>query len=174
MGILMNLLFPSTDLAYLIPAIWGMNEPVLFSGGIKGSLDNLKFKKINLKIGKNTQLTTDLELRGLPDWKNTFIYFRLYNNVINFNDIAEIRLPDSSPDRYLKIPEALLNNLRLTYQGNFSGFPRDFVAYGTLGGDLGTVSTDLAIRPKKSGEISLNGNLNAKSFLFGRLLISIH
>jgi len=41
-----------TDLSYAIPELWGMNEPILFSGGIKGSLSNLKFKKINFKIGK--------------------------------------------------------------------------------------------------------------------------
>ena len=158
------------DFAYLIPEVWGMNEPILFSGGIKGALSNLKFKQINLKIGRNTQLTTDLELRGLPDWKNTFIFFKLYNNIINFNDLATIRLPDSYKDRYLKLPKVLLNDLKLTYRGNFSGFPSDFVAYGTLGGDMGILSTDITIRPKKSGEINFNGNLNAKSFQIGRLL----
>jgi len=159
-----------TDLAYVIPEIWGMNEPILFSGSIKGSLSNLKFKKINFKIGKNTQLNADLELKGLPYWKNTFIFFKLYNNVFNFNDLAAIRMPDSSPERYLKIPKVLLNDVKLTYQGNFSGFPSDFVAYGTLDGDLGKLSTDIAIRPKKSGEIGFKGNLNAKSFQIGRLL----
>lgn len=159
-----------TDMAYLFPAIWGMNEPVLFSGGINGSLDNLRLKKINVKIGKSTQMTADLEMTGLPDWKNTFVFLRLYNNILIFNDLATIRLPDSSPDRYLKMPPQLLNNLKLTYQGNLSGFPRDFVAYGNLGGDLGTLSTDIALRPEKSGEIKFNGSLRAKSFLFGKIL----
>jgi hypothetical protein len=158
------------DLAYLIPDIWGMNEPVLFSGSIMGSLNKLKLKKVNIKIGKKTQLTTDLELSGLPDWENTFIFFKLYNNVINFNDLATIRLPATAADRYLKIPKTLLNNLNLTYQGNFTGFPHDFVAYGNLRGDLGMLFTDIAIRPKKTGEISFNGNLNARSFQVGRIL----
>ena len=138
-----------TDLSFAIPEIWGMNEPILFSGGIKGSLSNLKFKKINFKIGKETQVYADLELKGLPDWKNTFIFFKLYDNTFNFNDLATIRMPDSYHQRYLKIPKELLNDVRLTYQGNFSGFPSDFVAYGTLGGSLGKLSTDIAISPKK-------------------------
>ena len=159
-----------TDLSYVIPEIWGMNEPILFSGGIKGSLSNLKFKRINLKIGKETQVNADLELRGLPVWKNTFIFFKLYNNTFNFNDLATIRLPDRSPQRYLKIPKELLNDIRLTYQGNFSGFPSDFVAYGTLDGSLGKLSTDIAIRPKKLGAVDFNGNIKASSFEAGRLL----
>ena len=159
-----------TDLSYVIPEIWGMNEPILFSGGIKGSLSNLKFKRINFKIGRETQLNADLELQGLPNWKNTFIFFKLYNNIFNFNDLAAVRMPDSAPVRYLKIPKELLNNVRLTYQGNFSGFPSDFVAYGTLDGSLGKLSTDIAIRPKKSGEIDFKGNIKALSFEAGKLL----
>jgi len=159
-----------TDLSYAIPEIWGMNEPILFSGGIKGSLSNLKFKRVNLKIGRETQLNADLELQGLPNWKNTFIFFKLYNNTFNFNDLATLRMPDSAPVRYLKIPKELLNGVRLTYQGNFSGFPSDFVAYGTLDGSLGKLSTDIAIRPKKSGEIDFKGNIKALSFEAGKLL----
>jgi len=159
-----------TDLSYAIPEIWGMNEPILFSGGIKGSLSNLKFKRVNVKIGRETQLNADLELQGLPNWKNTFIFFKLYNNTFNFNDLASVRMPDSAPVRYLKIPKELLNDVRLTYQGNFSGFPSDFVAYGTLDGSLGKLSTDIAIRPKKSGEIDFKGNIKALSFEAGKLL----
>ena len=159
-----------TDLSYAIPELWGMNEPILFSGGIKGSLSNLKFKKINFKIGKDTQVNADLELQGLPIWKNTFIFFKLYNNTFNFNDLITIRMPDGSPQRYLKIPKELLNDVRLTYQGNFSGFPSDFVAYGTLDGSLGKLSTDIAIRPKKSGVIDFNGSVKASSFEAGKLL----
>ena len=159
-----------TDLSYAIPEIWGMNEPILFSGGIKGSLSNLKFKKINFKIGKETQVYADLELKGLPDWKNTFIFFKLYDNTFNFNDLATIRMPDNYHQRYLKIPKEFLNDARLTYQGNFSGFPSDFVAYGTLDGSLGKLSTDIAIAPKKSGVINFKGSIKASSFEAGNLL----
>jgi hypothetical protein len=158
------------DLAYILPDLWGMNEPVLFSGNVYGTLNNIKLKKINVKIGKNTLMNADLEMKGLPDWKNTYIYFRLYENVINFKDLAAIRMPENYPKKYLDIPKPLLKDLKLTYQGNFSGFPTDFVAYGTVDGDLGRLSTDIAIKPKKSDNISFTGNLQAKSFKAGTLL----
>ena len=159
-----------TDLSYVIPELWGMNEPIQFSGGLKGSLSNLKFKKINFKVGKGTQINADLELRGLPDWRNTFIFFKMYDNTFDFNDLSTIRMPDSSPKRYIKIPQELLSGGRLTYQGNFSGFPSDFVAYGTLDGSLGKLSTDIAIRPKESGVIDFQGSVKATSFQAGKLL----
>jgi len=159
-----------TDLSYVIPELWGMNEPIQFSGGLKGSLSNLKFKKINFKVGKGTLINADLELRGLPDWRNTFIFFKMYDNTFDFNDLSTIRMPDSSPKRYIKIPQELLSGGRLTYQGNFSGFPSDFVAYGTLDGSLGKLSTDIAIRPKESGVIDFQGSVKATSFQAGKLL----
>ena len=159
-----------TDLSYVIPELWGMNEPILFSGGLKGSLSNLKFKKINIKIGKDTKVNADLELQGLPNWDKTFIYFKLYDNTFNFNDLAVIRMPDVYPKRYLGIPKELLTGIKLTYQGNFTGFPSDFVAYGTLGGTLGTLSTDIAIRPKGAGLIDFKGKIKAVSFNAGNLL----
>lgn len=158
------------DLSYVIPEIWGMNEPILFSGGLKGSLSNLKFKNVNVKIGKETQVNADLELRGLPEWKNTYIFFKLYNNKFNFNDLAAIRLPDNTPQKYLKIPKALTKDVRITYQGNFAGFPSDFVAYGTFDGSLGKLSTDVAIRPQKIGVIDFSGNIKASSFNIGKIL----
>ena len=163
-------MFSLTDLAYVIPELWGMNEPIMFSGGVQGSLSNLKFRKVNFKIGKETQFNADLELKGLPDWNNTFIFLKLSNNTFNFNDLAAIRLPDTSPKRYLKIPDKLLNDVKLTYQGNLTGFPSDFVAYGTLGGNLGKLSTDIAIRPKGKGVIDFKGNVKALSFQAGKLL----
>ena len=159
-----------SDLSYAIPELWGMNEPVIFSGGLKGSLSNLKFRKINFKIGKETQVNADLELRGLPNLKNTFIFFKLYNNTFNFSDLATIRMPDSYATRYIKIPPELLDGSRLTYQGSFTGFPSDFVAYGTLDGTLGKLATDITIRPQKSGYIDFQGSVKAISFEAGKLL----
>jgi hypothetical protein len=158
------------DLAFFAPDIWGMNEQVIFSGAIKGTIDNLKFKKLNFRVGKKTSFNADLELKGLPDWQNTYIFLKFYNNTFNFNDFSLIRLPDTAAWRYPKIPQTMLDDVDLTYQGTFSGFPSDFVAYGNLNGELGSLSTDIAIAPSLSGALSFKGKLNAKSFKIGKFL----
>jgi len=157
-----------SDLAFFMPEIWGMNESVLISGGVKGTIDNLKFKKLNFRIGEKTSFNADLELKGLPDWQNTYIFLKFYNNTFNFNDFSLVRLPDKATMRYPKIPVTMLDDVDLTYQGTFSGFPSDFVAYGNLNGDLGSLSTDIAIAPSFSGSLLLRGMLDAKSFKAGK------
>ena len=158
------------DIAYYLPEIWGMNEAVLFSGSLNGTIDNLKFRKLNLKIGQKTSFNADLELKGLPDWQNTYIFLKFFNNVFNFNDIAHIRLPDESAYHYPHIPQSMLDDVDLNYQGTFSGFPNDFVAYGTLNGELGSLSTDIAISPSLTGSLKFKGMLDAKSFKAGKFL----
>lgn len=158
------------DLGYYLPVLWGMDEKLLFSGNVKGSVDNLKFKNLNLRVGQKTSFNADLELKGLPDWENTFIYLKFSNNIFNFNDLASIKLPDSSQSRYPKIPASLLEDIDLNYQGTFSGFPSDFVAYGKLNGALGSLSTDIAISPTLSGSFKFEGMLDAKSFKAGKFL----
>lgn len=158
------------DLAYFMPEIWGMDEPVIVSGGVKGTIDNLKFKKLNFRIGQKTSFNADLEMKGMPDWQNTYIFLKFYNNTFNFNDLAKVRLPEGSATKYPKVPLSMMDDVDLTYQGTFSGFPGDFVAYGKLGGELGSLSTDIAISPSLTGSLSFRGMLDAKSFKVGKLL----
>ncbi len=159
-----------SDLAYYIPDLWGMDEAILCSGSVQGTVDNLKFKKLNLRIGQKTSFNADLELKGLPDWETTYIFLKFYNNTFNFNDLALVRLPDAAKNNFPKIPASLLDDVNLNYQGTFAGFPTDFVAYGRLNGDLGSLSTDIAISPTLSGSFKFKGMLDAKSFKAGKFL----
>ena len=84
-GNLSESIISTADLAFFIPGIWGMNEPVIFSGAVKGTIDNLKFKKLNFRVGKKTSFNADLELKGLPDWQNTYIFLKFYNNTFNYD-----------------------------------------------------------------------------------------
>lgn len=158
------------DVAYGIPEIWGMDEPVSLSGNLKGSVDNLKVKRLEVGVGNYTRFFADLDLQGLPDWDKTFIFFKFYDNTFDFRDFASIKLPESSTTRYPNISEEMLAKSRLTYRGNFTGFPSDFVAYGTLDGDYGQLSTDIAFQPAESGTVDFKGRLIAKEFDLGRIV----
>ncbi|MEI6277040.1 MAG: translocation/assembly module TamB domain-containing protein [Prolixibacteraceae bacterium] len=169
-GNLAESIISTADIAYYLPEFWGMDEKVLFSGSMQGTVDNLKFKDLNLRIGQKTSFNADLELKGLPDWQNTYIFLKFYNNTFNFNDFAAIRLPEAFKNLYPKIPSSMMDDVDLNYQGTFSGFPTDFVAYGNLNGELGSLSTDIAIAPSVSGSLRIEGMLDAKSFKLGKFL----
>jgi hypothetical protein len=158
------------DVALFSPQLEGMDEVISLSGNYRGTIDNFKVKKFNLGLGENTRFYADFDMQGLPDWDKTFIYFKTRNNTFDFRDLASIKLPDSSEKEYLSIAPALLDSSILTYQGSIIGFPFDFVAYGTIDGDLGRVSTDIAFKPIEDGAVDFSGRLITKSFKVGKFL----
>ncbi|GET31789.1 DUF490 domain-containing protein [Prolixibacter bellariivorans] len=156
------------DLAYFVPSLWGMDAPFHFSGVVRGTVDNFKIRDFKFRIGKYTRFQADLDMQGLPDWQKTYIFFKFYDNTFDFRDLAALKLPEGM--KPIRIPKQLLDSVQLTYRGNFTGFPSDFVAYGTLNGDLGQISSDLAFKPTENGKVDFEGRVITRSFDLGKVL----
>ena len=152
------------DLAVFVPALEGMNQKIEISGKVSGNLQNLKGKNLLLKTGQNTLLHCDFSASDLSDLEQAFIFFDLHRSQTDFRDLSQIRLPNRSRMRYMKFPETFYKAGILTYQGNFTGFLTDFVAYGTLAGKMGKIKTDLSFVPGAGGVIRYNGRLQTTDF----------
>ena len=165
---------PSTisfrDLAYLSEAFQDIpNQPFRLSGHFRGRINNLKGNQVHLAVGNQTELLTDFSLDGLPDMSNTFMYIDMNHFYTSMKDLDVIYsfLPESAR---LDLPQTLSNMGRIRYEGNFTGFIDDFVAYGTMNTNLGEISTDLLIQPQQARGLALNGNLKTRDFDIGGLL----
>ena len=102
--------------------------------------------------------------------ENMYLFVDLKNSQTSFEDISQIRFPNNSKIKYLSFPESLYNSGIVNYNGNFSGFLTDFVAYGTLESRMGTLKTDLAVVPDTYGNISYKGRITSSSFKLGELI----
>ena len=165
---------PSTisfrDLAYLSKMFRDTpNQPFKLSGHLRGRINNLKGSQVHLAVGSQTELLTDFSLDGLPDISSTFMYIDMNHFYTSMEDLDVINsfLPTSAR---LDLPETLSNMGRIRYEGNFTGFVDDFVAYGTINTNLGEMSTDLLIQPQQTQGLALNGNLKTRDFDIGGLL----
>jgi hypothetical protein len=58
---------------------------------------------------------------------------------------------------------------QIDYKGSFTGFPRDFVTYGTLQTNLGTVVTDLNLKLLPGTVPAYSGKVHTTSFNLARL-----
>ncbi|MDQ1296112.1 MAG: hypothetical protein QG611_90, partial [Bacteroidota bacterium] len=56
-----------------------------------------------------------------------------------------------------------------SFDGNFTGFTTDFVTYGKLSTNLGTVSTDISLRPEESNKYQVKGLITGSSIALGQL-----
>jgi hypothetical protein len=157
------------DLSLLIPEIEGMNQELEISGRITGNLQNLRARNMEIKTGINTRLLADFSMSYIPGFSEPFLFADLKQAQTDFRDISKIRLPSASANQFLKFPQQLLQAGIITYQGNFTGFPSDFVAYGTLNSRMGRIKTDISLVPDARNLLQYRGRLETASFNIGRL-----
>lgn len=152
------------DVGLLVPALKGMDEKIDVSGQISGTLPDLKGKNIELSLRENTHLAFDFYLNGLPQITSTYMHIDLKQSFADLNEITKVKLPDSFPLTQLKIPVQFLNAGMIEYNGNFTGFLSDFVAFGTFKSKWGVLTTDLSFVPSSGEKLKINGKLKTVNF----------
>ena len=85
----------------------------------------------------NTVLRGSLDMDGLPDIEETFIIVELKDSRLDFNDLGFV------------IREEVLSRLtpigRVALEGQFLGYPQDFVAKGNVESNLGNIRSDIKL-----------------------------
>lgn len=155
----------SDDIAFFAPELKAWKKKIRLSGQGSGTIDNLRGKNLLIEAGKNTFLNGDLVLTGLPDIDKTFILFKAREFRTNYEDAVTI-VPELKT-----ITQPKLSGIEwLTFTGNFTGFVRDFVTYGTITTNLGSITSDVNMKLPESGPSQYSGSLSAQSFRLGHFL----
>lgn len=153
-----NTVISSNDLALFAPALSAWKRKIVVNGRFRGTVDNISCSNMNIKAGENTSLTGNLVITGLPAAKETFIDLNNAQLNTTYTDLV-ILVPDLKKVKGVRLSELG----KIDYRGSFTGFPRDFVTYGTLQTSLGTVVTDLNLKllpgtvPSYSGKVHTTG-----------------
>ncbi|OJY82510.1 MAG: hypothetical protein BGP14_17940 [Sphingobacteriales bacterium 44-15] len=155
----------SRDIAYFAPALKSWNKLITISGDVKGTIENLSAKNFVVESGKESRLNGDIKMIGLPDIDSTYIDFRAndfrtsYTDAVTFfPDLKDITSPKLSTINYLQ------------FRGSFTGFLRDFVTYGTIQTNLGTIVSDINMKIPSRGAPVYSGKIATADFQLGRLL----
>lgn len=155
----------SDDIAYFAPELASWKKKLRINGTIRGSVDNLVARNVRLEAGKQSFLNGNITLRGLPDIDKTFIDFVANDFRTTYADAIAI-VPQL---RNLKTPR--LDQLEyLRFRGNFTGFVKDFVTYGTLETNLGAIVTDVNMKFPDKGNTSYIGNISTNDFQLGKFI----
>ncbi len=159
-------LISSADLKFFLPSAAGLNESAELSGRISGTIAELKGRNIRASYRDNTYLNCDFDFSGLPKFKDTFIYIGVNSLKTNAKDFERIKRPDKT---YLKIPDVLYKLGNLSFNGSFTGFTTDFVTYGKIGTEAGTISTDISLRPEENNTFRIKGLVKGSNVDLGLL-----
>jgi len=157
------------DLSYIIPQLRYWKESFRLSGQIRGKVDNLKGRDLILSYNSYAAFTGDFDMIGLPDFRETFMFFDIQSLDLDINNLDALEIPGKSGEK-ITISETLSQLGAISYKGNFTGFIDDFVSYGRFNTDLGMIASDISIKPDTSDIIRFNGELETEGFNLGSLL----
>lgn len=164
-GYLKNSEIGIRDISYFAPELKRMNNlSIKVSGNGSGTVARLSGHNLLLDDGFST-LSGSLVMNGLPDIDQTYMDFR------------DVHLHTSGAAALFYAPELKEQNAvylqalsSVDFSGNYTGFIRDFVAYGTIKTNLGNLEADLNMKLPKNERASYSGSLNAENFACGILL----
>lgn len=156
------------DIALISKDKWHLPQGFNFSGILRGTPDNIKGREILLGFGENSSLMASFDLKGLPDLRNSFLFFDIKSLSTNASDIA--MLASAGLPEPVAIPKVIGDMGEINYSGNITGFLNDLVAYGRLRSDFGVINTDLGIRWKEDNKFYFAGSVVTRDFRLGRLL----
>ena len=157
----------SDDLSYFAPDATTWKENFVLSGIAKGTIDNLSAKKIIIQAGPDNYLDGEINLHGLPDINQTFIDFRSREFRTSYSELARL-IPDLKTITNPNL--SAFGHIKFT--GSYTGFIRDFVTYGTLTTDIGTLQSDVQMKVPFEGKAIYNGTISTNNFQLGKFIMN--
>ncbi len=151
------------DISYFARDLRDVDLTVRMSGDAGGRVSNLRGSGINIEAFDGTTMTASFNIIGLPDFNQTFMFFDLDQLKTSAPDIMRIASA-GRPAEPMVIPDALSNLGVMSYRGKFTGFVDDFVAYGELTTDIGSIITDLSLQPSSDNILNFSGRLRTIHF----------
>lgn len=158
-----NTIIDPRDLALFAPGVERLQLPVKLQGTVKGRVNNFRYNDMVIETG-NTLLNGSVSMDGLPDFNETFIVLHLKKSRIDFDDLSSI-LDQQVLQRLTPLGTLSLN-------GQFLGYPTDFVANGDFSNNLGRIISDinLKVNEKSFEQSSYKGQISMIDFDLGRYM----
>ncbi|MET3114821.1 hypothetical protein AAKU52_002560 [Pedobacter sp. CG_S7] len=159
----------SKDIAYFTSALEKMNLNIDIDGQVSGFVNNLRAKQLSIKAGKATYIKGDFILKGLPNLSETFMDLKIDMAGSNKRDLDEL-LSNTTGKKMKSIPVIINKFGNFNFNGTFTGFQNDFIAYGEFKTKLGRIVSDVNMKIDKAGVPSYSGNVKTYDFNIGQLL----
>lgn len=159
----------SHDIAYFTGGLEKVKFDLGIDGRIRGYVNNLKAKNLLVTGGQATYVKGDFNLKGLPDWDNTFLELNFEQVATNKKDLDYL-VSNFTGKPTARVPDVIAKFGAINFTGRFTGLQNDFVAYGTFKTKLGRFDPDINLKINKAGVPSYSGKIATYNFDLGTLI----
>lgn len=137
-------------------------EKVKLSGSIRGSIQSITGKNLNIGVGQGTYLAGDCSIQGISNPQKATIDLSIVKAGTKLEDIQRW-LPQ------WPIPKNLYTLGSLHFQGKLQGVWNDLQAKGTLRTQLGNLVSDIRLKfDEQKGKSAYQGFLSLQHFEIGK------
>lgn len=157
------------DLAYFVPALWGIPHSIEFSGNLHGMVSDFKGRNIDIHYNHASRFYGNIDFTGLPNIHHTYIYLNIKALSTSSEDVRSLRIP--SLKKNIILPPYLDQLGVVSYTGKFTGFFDNFNTYGKFNTHLGAADVDIVIEHDTINQVSFKGRLSANGFNAGPLIV---
>ncbi len=159
------------DIAWFAPELEGIRFPMTLSGKVRGTIAELKGRKLKVGFGERSFFSGSAELSGLPEISNTFMLLDVDELNATQDDLQKVPVPPFTSKQLLQLPEEVDLLGTIDFAGRFTGFLHAFTAQGKSNTALGDLRTDISYeRDTVTHRVLLSGRAGTDSFQLGRLL----
>ena len=139
------------------PVTQGINDkPLFLAGTYYGKFNGINGKKVRINLDDKIKFGGSFSTNNLDDYNNTLLNIRLDNFTASMRQIKKLFPTFNIPENFYK-----LGNIR--FNGQYDGYLEDFVAYGKIQTDLGSIDLDMRLditggvnKALYSGKLNLN------------------
>lgn len=154
--------------SYFIPRLSPSDLPIYATGYAAGTIADLQVHNLSLRTGAETHLSLQSSFEGLPQVHEAIVNLRVKECRTSLEDVR--LLTDSLGLAHWQLPAFARRLQHLAYRGELVGFLDDFVAYGRLSSNLGTMDVDLSLRIDPERGTQFDGQISTQQLHVGKLV----
>ncbi|MGB0165609.1 MAG: translocation/assembly module TamB domain-containing protein [Luteibaculum sp.] len=152
------------DISTLVPAFKNIKNDFFIRGSFTGKIAELQGNDVVLEWGNSSFFRGNMYCYGLPNIQNTYIDFDVDYLRTNYQDLILLDILEKENGSF--IPPEFKHLGQLDFKGSFTGYLNDFVAYGDLNTEVGSLSSDISVY-SKADTLRYSGDIKSKQFNLG-------
>lgn len=157
------------DICFFAPTLNCLNKSLMVEGEVNGRINNLKGRNLALLFDDGTRFKGNVDITGLPEPEDMFLYIDVKELITTKERIESIPLYPFVEETFITLPNNFRQLGTIRFKGNFTGFYHDFVTYGNIKTNLGSITTDLSLK-LKNGEPHYKGKIISNRFDLGKFI----
>lgn len=157
------------DLSPFLPAMKSLNAPLSLYASISGGVGNININHLRIYSPEMIHFNSDIQLFNIKDISQGYIYAKV--NTMNVSKTAIHDLFQAFAAKDAPYPHALNGLGSIQFDGELSGYINNFISYGHLHTDVGSLFVDLQTSTDDPTQaVAYSGSIRSSKLQLNKLI----